>query len=344
MSQFDYIKKITEHALNNDQQQLKQSVRELIDYSKKVKKHNFALELQSILKEHHQNKASNSGVAGFIPSLEQEPVQDKELNDLILEKLSSQYSFDDLVVDNSVIESLQLLVKEQQNYEFLKKHELPVSNKLFLYGPTGCGKTLAAYVIAGELERPVLVVNVGAVVSSKLGDTSKNLSKLFHKAARTNAILFFDEFDTLAKLRDYSQDHAEMKRVVNTFLQLFDYLPDHVLLIAATNHDHVIDKALLRRFDFKLNLSKPDKKQILDLINRIKQSGNFSFDDSYDPVYISNKAEGLSYYSIQKTLVQALKRSLFDLETNTTHLTPVIKTERWLQLLEQEKQQLESEH
>ena len=106
---------------------------------------------------------------------------------------------------------------------------LPVSNKLFLYGPSGCGKTLAAYVLSGELKRPVYVVNAGAVVSSKPGNTSKNLSKLFHKAARSEAILFFDEFDTLGKLRDYRQDHAEMKRVVNTFLQLFDYLPNHVV-------------------------------------------------------------------------------------------------------------------
>lgn len=339
MSQFDYIKKITEYALKENNEQLKESVRGLIDYSRKIKKHNFALELQSILRESQKKKAANSGVTGYIPSLEQHQMDDQDLGELILEKLSSEYSFRDLISDNHVKETLKLLIKEQQNYDYLKKYHLPVSNKLFLYGPSGCGKTLAAYVLAGELKRPVYVVNVGAVVSSKLGNTSKNLSKLFHKAARSEAILFFDEFDTLGKLRDYSQDHAEMKRVVNTFLQLFDYLPDHVVLIAATNHDHIIDQALLRRFDYKLKLNLPDKQQIKDLVYKIKKSGSFKFEKGMNLDMVAEQAEGLSYFSIQKTLVQTLKKSLFDIQSNTTHLSPAIDTRLWLKLIELEKQQ-----
>lgn len=339
MSHYDYIKEITRYALRNDNAQLKEKVRGLIDYSKKINKNNFALELQSILKENWQKQAVNSGTSFQNRVSEVLPVEDRALKDLILEKLSSEYSFEDLICEQTVRDSLQMFVKEQQNFEYLKKYGLPVSNKVFLHGPSGCGKTLAAYVLAGELNRPMYVVNVGAIVSSKLGETSKNLSRLFQKAARNECILFFDEFDTLGKLRDYSQDHAEMKRVVNTFLQLFDYLPQHVVLIAATNHSHMIDSALIRRFDTKLKLDRPDKTQIERLINKTLRGGSFSLDDKNSLKEIVRSAEGLSYYSIQRTLINAIKSSLFDLEKKTTRLNPTIKTDYWLNLIEEEKNQ-----
>ena len=339
MSQYDYIKEITRYALQSDEKRLKEKVQGLIDYSKKINKHNFALELQSILKESWQKQAVNSGSVSHSVIPKSIPIDDQSLKDLILEKLSSSYSFDDLICDDHVAEHLRLFVKEQQSYEYLKKFELPVSNKVFLHGPSGCGKTLAAYVLAGELNRPMYVVNVGAIVSSKLGETSKQLSSLFQKATRNECILFFDEFDTLGKLRDTSQDHAEMKRVVNTFLQLFDYLPQNVVLIAATNHSHMIDSALIRRFDVKLELQLPDKGQIKELISKTLEAGPFSLDKKSHLNKIIKLSEGLSYYSIQRTLFRAIKNSLFDLEKKTTHLKPVIDTEFLLKAIENEKQQ-----
>ncbi len=339
MSHYDYIKEITRYALQSDDKRLKEKVQGLIDYSKKINKHNFALELQSILKENRQKQAVNSGPMFQNQITESVPVEDQSLKDLVLEKLSSRYSFDDLICEPSVLDSLRLFVKEQQSYEYLKKFELPVSNKVFLHGPSGCGKTLAAYVLAGELNRPMYVINVGAVVSSKLGETSKNLSKLFQKAARNECVLFFDEFDTLGKLRDSNQDHAEMKRVVNTFLQLFDYLPQNVVLLAATNHAHLIDSALIRRFDVKLKLELPDKNYIKQLINKTLSAGPFSLDDQHELHDVIQTAKGLSYYSIQRTLIRAIKNSLFDLENKTTQLKPVISTEFWLKSIKEEKKQ-----
>lgn len=339
MSHYDYIKEITRYALQSDDKRLKEKVQGLIDYSKKINKHNFALELQSILKENWQKQAVNSGPAFHNQITESVPVEDQSLKDLVLEKLSSEYSFDDLICEPSVLDNLRLFVKEQQSYEYLKQFELPVSNKVFFHGPSGCGKTLAAYVLAGELDRPMYVINVGAVVSSKLGETSKNLSKLFQKAARNECVLFFDEFDTLGKLRNSTQDHAEMKRVVNTFLQLFDYLPQNVVLIAATNHAHLIDSALIRRFDVKLKLELPDKSYIKQLVNKTLNAGPFSLDDQHKLDDIIQTAEGLSYYTIQRTLIRAIKNSLFDLEHKTTQLKPVISTEFWLKSIKEEKKQ-----
>jgi SpoVK/Ycf46/Vps4 family AAA+-type ATPase len=210
-----------------------------------------------------------------------------------------------------------------------------------LHGPSGCGKTLASYVIAGELKKTMVVVNLGAIVSSKLGETSKNLAKLFRKAAVDDCIIFIDEFDSLGKIRDYSQDHGEMKRVVNTILQLFDYLPPSSIIIAATNQVDMIDDALLRRFDINLEFDLPSVNQVHDLIALTLKGGKFKFDRVKSANSIIKSAIGLSYYSIQKTLVTAIKQSLFKhKKDNVVPINHLIDTSIWKVLVEDEKKAL----
>ena len=230
-------------------------------------------------------------------------------------------------------------IKENNSIELLQKFELPVSNKLLLHGPSGCGKTLASYVIAGELNKPMYVVNLGAIVSSKLGETSKNLSKVFKKAALEDSIIFIDEFDSLGKIRDYNQDHGEMKRVVNTILQLFDYLPQSSIVIAATNQENMIDEALLRRFDVNLKFTLPNKSQIEELIHLTLKKGNFTIPSKTALNKIIKQCETLSYYSIQKTLINAIKRTLFK-QLDDKKLVHKIDVSIWSELIELEKKAL----
>ncbi len=246
-----------------------------------------------------------------------------------------------MVCSDSVKEDLEYFVKEHKAIDLLKEYQLPISNKLLFYGPAGCGKTLAAYVLAGELEKMMIVVNLGAIVSSKLGETSKNLSKIFRRAATEDCIIFIDEFDTLGKVRDYTQDHGEMKRVVNTILQLFDYLPQSSIVIAATNQKEMIDSALLRRFDMAVKLDLPNESQIRELIKNILKSGHFTFDNQKSAETIIKSSVGLSYYSIQKTLLSTVKRSIFkQLETKTV-IVSKIDTKIWKSLIAQEKKSLQ---
>ena len=249
MSQLDYIKDIAKYGLENDQEKLLYVLNELIEHSKNTKKLNFAIQLQSILKDSQKQQKSNAltkvGSESYFNRIE-----DKEVGELILEKLTSNYRLNNIVADNSVKHSLEYFIEEHQKAELLRKFDLPIANKLLLHGPSGCGKTLASYVVAGELEKMMVVVNLGAIVSSKLGETSKNLSKIFRKASSEDCIIFIDEFDSLGKVRDYSQDHGEMKIVVNTILQLFDYLPQNSIIIAASFHKEILDESLLRKFDF----------------------------------------------------------------------------------------------
>lgn len=335
MSQSDYIKDIAKYGLENDYEKLLHALNELIDHSKKTKKINFAIQLQSILRDSiRQQQTSGLSIVGSPKHILKE--EDKEMSELILEKITSDYRLKDLVCTDDVLTELQYFIKEHQSIDVLNSFELPISNKVLFYGPSGCGKTLSAYVLAGELEKLMIVVNLGAIVSSRLGETSKNLAKIFKRAASEKAIIFIDEFDSLGKIRDYSQDHGEMKRVVNTILQLFDYMPKECIVIAATNQINMIDNALCRRFDLVLGLEKPDEKHIRQLIDKTLLSTKFTFDNKKAINTIIKKCGGLSYYTIQKTLITAIKRSLFEKSENKS-LSMKINTQIWKELIDQEQ-------
>lgn len=312
MSQSDYIKDIARFGLENDQDQLLEVLSKLIEHSRATKKVNFALQLQSILKEGLRAQQTK-GLAAVGSRKYYLKENDQLLNELIIEKLTSDYSFDNLVCSPNIKEELTYFVQEHRDIKLLNKFDLPVSNRILFHGPSGCGKTLASYVLAGELEKMMYVVNLGAIVSSKLGETSKNLSKLFRQASSENCIIFFDEFDSIGKVRDYSQDHGEMKRVVNTILQLFDYLPQDSIVIAATNQLQMIDEALLRRFDMKINLGLPTNAQIQELIEKTLAKSPFKFSSKKELSEIIKLSEGLSFYLIQRAIITAIKRSLFKL-------------------------------
>lgn len=339
MSQFNYIKEIAKYGLENDREGLLSSLNELIEYSKKTKKVNFAIQLQSILKDAIKEQRTSS-LTKVGSETYYDRVADREVGELILEKLTSDYSFENLVCNDKVHKQLDFFIKEHESLALLQKNNLPVSNKVLLHGPSGCGKTLASYVIAGELEKLMIVVNLGAIVSSKLGETSKNLAKIFHKAASEDCIIFIDEFDSLGKVRDYNQDHGEMKRVVNTILQLFDYLPQRSIVIAATNQKDMIDEALLRRFDTSIEFPLPDLANIKELVSLTLKNGKFTFDKPRAVKKAIEIANGLSYYSIQKALVTAIKMSLFSQKPNVRSIHTTIQVDLWKELLLDEKKAL----
>jgi SpoVK/Ycf46/Vps4 family AAA+-type ATPase len=339
MAQLDYIKEIAKYGLENDQERLLSVLNELIEHSKKTKKLNFAIQLQSILKDSLRLQKSN-GLTKVGSETHLNRIEDKELSELILEKITSDYSLDNIIANEKIYTELKFFIEEHHKIEILQQFDLPVSNKLLLYGPSGCGKTLASYVIAGELDKMMVVINLGAIVSSKLGETSKNLSKIFKKAATEDCIIFLDEFDSLGKIRDYSQDHGEMKRVVNTILQLFDYLPQSSIVIAATNQKDMLDDALLRRFDNIIGFELPNEADIKKLIELTLKNGNFKFDNKAAASRIIKQSVGLSYYSIQKTLITAIKRTLFASAEPKNILSAQISTSIWKTLVETEKHSL----
>lgn len=185
------------------------------------------------------------------------------ISDFILNSNETTIGLDEIHLSEANKNALKQLLKEFIHLEVLNQYKLPVDNKIFLFGHTGCGKTTTAKAIARALNKKIIILNLGNVVSSRLGETAKNITDVFKKAIREKAVLFLDEFDSIGKLRDHDdKDSSEMKRLVNTVIQLIDELPNDALLIAATNHSKVIDTALLRRFQLKLKFVLPTEEQL----------------------------------------------------------------------------------
>jgi len=177
-------------------------------------------------------------------------IQDKE-----------QVTLQDVFLDDTNREQFVQLIKEHTYLKELQEYGLPVNNKVLLQGSSGCGKTMTAKALANALGRNILILNLSNIVSSRIGETSQNIKMIFDKADRERSVLFLDELDQIGKARGSDdKDVGEMRRLVNTLIQLIDYYPENALLLCATNHPEIIDTALIRRFQLKINYEMPSQE------------------------------------------------------------------------------------
>jgi SpoVK/Ycf46/Vps4 family AAA+-type ATPase len=193
--------------------------------------------------------------------------------------------------------------------EFAKRSELAdfglsPKKKLLLFGPPGNGKTLCAEVLAGELDLPLFYVRFDGLVGSYLGETAANLRRVFDYASQGLGVLFFDEFDALGKSRDDHEDVGELKRVVNSYLQLLDNYQGPGPVIAATNYERLLDHALWRRFDALVFFPQATESQLVQYF-----STRFSaFElEGFGPSEAAGWCRGSSFSDAARTCTEALK-------------------------------------
>ncbi|MCK4786024.1 MAG: ATP-binding protein [Desulfobacteraceae bacterium] len=262
MARADLIKRLFRGFKTNDPSGFLDAAHSIIEEERKKNHGILAEELSRILNNGFIMQAPSQ------PSLYQPPPRDPDRKTTLLEIKQPDRYLRDLVLTDQQISALERTIREFREWDVLQANGLNPNHKLLFCGPPGCGKTVTAEAIAGELGLPLLYVRFDSVVSSLLGETSANIRKVFDYASNGTWILFFDEFDAIGRSRDDISEHGEIKRVVNSFLQLLDNFTGKSLIIAATNFEQSLDYALWRRFDEVLRFEKPDLNQIIDLMHR----------------------------------------------------------------------------
>jgi hypothetical protein len=202
-----------------------------------------------------------------------------------------------LFIDGEAASAFQKFIADVSNADLLSKQGLSSSLCLLLCGPPGTGKSLLAGHLAARLNKPFFVARLDAVISSLLGDTAKNIRGIFDFLPSRDAVLLLDEIDAVAKMRDDKHELGELKRVVNTLIQGLDSLDDRTIVVGATNHPHLLDPAIWRRFPYQINLDFPD----IDV--RRSMWAYFLFGDSDEQglaISLAKLSEGLSGADIRE--------------------------------------------
>jgi len=179
----------------------------------------------------------------------------------LLYEIEPRRELSSTLLSHDVEQAITELVEEQQRKDILRSYGLEPRHRVLLSGPPGNGKTTLAEAIAHELMVPLFVVRYESVVGSFLGETSSRLKRLFDFVRTHQCVLFFDEFDTLGKERGDTHETGEIKRVVSSLLLQIDALPSHVVVVTATNHAELLDRAVWRRFQLRLELPPPTMEQ-----------------------------------------------------------------------------------
>ncbi|RJX49951.1 ATP-binding protein [Halonotius pteroides] len=245
---------------------------------------------------------------------------DAEMLDLVSVRAPEEIemTLNDLVLTTDQEAEIQKIVKAIEHRDYLASIGLREIGKLLFVGPPGTGKTTISRALAHELGLPFVEVKLSMITSQYLGETAKNVEKTFEVAKRLSpCILFIDEFDSVAKTRR-SDEHAALKRAVNTLLKSIDdisLIRDDVLLIGATNHPDQLDAAAWRRFDEIVNFPKPDRGMRSDILEVITQPMEI---DGFDPAVIAEHTEGLTGSDLRMVLREAVLEALTEERTELT--------------------------
>lgn len=196
------------------------------------------------------------------PSLPLEGVpRPSSIRDFFVE-VAPRRRLDEVVLSVETREACDALIEEQRRADLLRSHGLEPRHRILLVGPPGNGKTTLAEAIAESLSVPLFVVRYESVIGSFLGETASRLRRVFDFARTNPCVLFFDEFDVVGKERGDVHETGEIKRVVSSLLLQVDDVPSWTIVAAATNHQELLDRAVWRRFQLRLNLPAPTESQI----------------------------------------------------------------------------------
>lgn len=213
---------------------------------------------------------------------------------------------EDLILPPEAEQAVRELVEEQHRADLLRSHNLEPRNRVLLAGPPGNGKTSLAEAIADALNAPFLVVRYEAIIGSYLGETAQRIGQVFEHARSRQCVLFFDEFDAIAKERGDLHETGEIKRVVSSLLLQIDALPTYVVVVTASNHPELLDRAVWRRFQIRLELPMPKQGQIEQWFKRFEKRTGHTLGLSSRT--LAQSLKGLSFAEVEDFGTDVVRR------------------------------------
>jgi len=265
-----------------------------------------ALSLSSQAVSHHAtDNGNNFQTLGALPI-------SKRLNTPLVTFIPREKLRHHMILPENIEKRFQRIEKEYAARDRLAHHGLRYRQKILLFGSPGCGKTMGAERLAWNTGLSLLKVRFDAMISSYLGETATNLRLVFELASKNPCLLFFDECDSIAKSREDIQEIGEIKRVVNTFLQVLDEYESHSgLLVAATNLDSSLDTAIWRRFDDVIEVPRPGKKELESIVRQTLSAIEVG---SINWQFIIQQMDGFSAAQAVRVAQDAAKRAILERE------------------------------
>lgn len=239
-------------------------------------------------------------------------------------EIYTEKTFEDIILPKNILKACNELIEEHQRRELLRSYNLEPRHRILLSGPPGNGKTTLAEALASQMMLPLFIVKYEGIISRYLGETSIQLDKLFDHVKSRRCILFFDEFDAISKERGDENDNGEIKRVVNSLLKQIDNLPSHVIVIGATNHAQMLDKAIWRRFQLQLYLPQPSRTMAIQWFESFTEKTGHSL--GYAPSTLADKLKGLSFAELQEFSLDVQRQYVLGLPESEKRLKSIVKS------------------
>lgn len=298
MASADQLKALLKSHLDGDNQQFFSVVMQVAAHEAKLGHGKLAEELRELIDEAKRRHGSG------------QPVQIGRPRGELANLLSVSYPKNrlmDMVLDDRALAQLQQVIKEQRLFARIREHGLAPRRKLLLVGPPGTGKTMTASVLAGELGIPLFLVRLDSLITKFMGETAAKLRQVFDSVTDVRGVYFFDEFDAIGSQRGLANDVGEIRRVLNSFLQMIEHDQSNSLIVAATNHPEILDYALFRRFDDVIEYRLPTREQIMEIVR--SRLGSF-MPKRLAAKTIAVRADGLSCAEICRAVDGAIKEAI----------------------------------
>ncbi|MDO9553308.1 AAA family ATPase [Rhodonellum sp.] len=302
MARADLLVKLVKAGSSGDTGLFKRIAESIIAEEKHKQHHVLASQLESVLRNSPGNPSNTPRNTGSLLS---------EKLDNFLFRVHPQKSLDNVILTNENRKSITDLVEEQHRSDLLRSYNLEPRNRILLAGAPGNGKTSLAEAIASALMLPLYVIRYDGIIGSYLGETASRLKAMFDFIRTQECVLFFDEFDAIGKERGDTHETGEIKRVVSSLLLQIDRLPSYVVTVAATNHPELLDRAVWRRFQVRLELNKPNKQMINVWLKQFENQVKYTLQHPH--AFLAKKLEGLSFSEIEDFMLDIQRRYILSL-------------------------------